>query len=67
LESLDLISKEYGIGRLLYSLQEQTLLKGSYETEFIVVSNGSYDNMVAVAKGKSIKNNSNSKFEPPAF
>jgi len=33
----------------------------------MVVSNGFYDNMVSVAKGKSIKNNSNSKFEPPAF
>jgi glycosyltransferase involved in cell wall biosynthesis len=50
-------NEEYGIGRLLDSLQEQTLLKGSYETEVIVVSNGSYDKMVSVATEKLIKIN----------
>jgi len=48
-------NEEYGIGRLLESLQEQTLLKDSDEIEVIVVSNGSYDNTVSVAKEKLLK------------
>jgi glycosyltransferase involved in cell wall biosynthesis len=47
-------NEEDGIGKLLESLQEQTLLKNSYDVEVIVVSNGSYDNMVAIAKEKLI-------------
>jgi glycosyltransferase involved in cell wall biosynthesis len=45
-------NEEYGIGKLLESLYEQTLLRFPYQIEIIVISNGSTDGMVAVAKEK---------------
>ncbi|HEY9670472.1 MAG TPA: glycosyltransferase family A protein [Waterburya sp.] len=51
-------NEEYGIKVLLDSLQEQTLLKkADYEFEIIVVSNGSYDDTVGVAKDKLLEFN----------
>lgn len=48
-------NEEYGLEKLLDSLQEQNLLKGSYDVEIVVISNGSYDNMVSVAQEKLAK------------
>lgn len=45
-------NEEDGIGRLLDSLQEQTLLKRDDDIEIIVVSNGSDDHTVSIAKDK---------------
>jgi glycosyltransferase involved in cell wall biosynthesis len=45
-------NEEYGVGKLLNSLREQTLLKLPFQIEIIVISNGSTDRMVAVAKEK---------------
>ncbi len=43
-------NEAYGVVKLLESLQDQTLLKQDYAVEIIVVSNGSTDDMVTVAK-----------------
>lgn len=48
-------NEEDGIGRLLDSLQPQTLLKRADDIEIIVVSNGSYDNTVSIATEKLLK------------
>lgn len=45
-------NEEDGIGKLLESLQEQTLLKCSYDLEVVVVSNGSSDQTVPNAREK---------------
>ena len=51
-------NEEYGIKILLDSLREQTLMrKAGYEVEVIVVSNGSYDDTVGVAKDKLLEFN----------
>lgn len=45
-------NEEYGIAHLLDSLQRQTLLNREYDLEIIVISNGSQDQMAAVARTK---------------
>jgi glycosyltransferase involved in cell wall biosynthesis len=45
-------NEEYGVGKLLDSLREQTLLKLPFQVEIVVISNGSTDSMVAIAKEK---------------
>lgn len=45
-------NEEFGIAHLLDSLRDQTLLKQSHDLEIVVISNGSQDNMAAVARTK---------------
>ncbi|QYO67978.1 glycosyltransferase family A protein [Leptolyngbya sp. 7M] len=45
-------NEEYGIAHLLNSLQLQTLLQQAYALEIIVISNGSQDQMAAMARAK---------------
>ncbi|MBF1999922.1 MAG: glycosyltransferase family 2 protein [Synechococcales cyanobacterium M58_A2018_015] len=45
-------NEAFGIARLLDSFQNQTLLQQSVAVEVIVISNGSQDNMAAVARDK---------------
>lgn len=47
-------NEEYGIAHLLDSLHDQTLLNQCHELEIVVISNGSHDNMAAVARSKLV-------------